>query len=60
MPIKRVAHHKRMAKNGMKKQAMGWTASSITDVDLAKAKKEGFLVESTEVVFPSTKVIPAP
>jgi hypothetical protein len=28
--------------------------------DLAKMKKEGFLAESTEVIFPNTEVIPAP
>jgi hypothetical protein len=30
------------------------------DTDLKKLKKEGFLAESVEVIFPSTKVIPAP
>jgi hypothetical protein len=43
-----------------KKQAVGWTASSFTEVDLKKMKKEGFLAESAKVIFPSTKVIPAP
>jgi hypothetical protein len=60
MSIKRVAHCKRMAKKGAKKQAVGWTGSSIADVDLAKMKKEWFLAESAEVIFPSTEVIPAP
>jgi hypothetical protein len=60
MPIKHVAHRKRMAKKGVKKQAVGWTASSFSEVDLAKMKNEGFLAESTEVIFPSTEVIPTP
>jgi hypothetical protein len=30
------------------------------EVDLSKLKKEGFLVQSVEVIFPSTEVIPAP
>jgi hypothetical protein len=42
----------------MKKQAVGWTASTLTYVELAKAMKEGFLAKSIEVVFPSTEVIP--
>jgi hypothetical protein len=44
----------------VKKQAVGWTASTLTDTDLAKARKEGFLAESAEVVFPSTEIIPKP
>jgi hypothetical protein len=49
-----------MAKKGVKKQAVGWTASSFLEVDLAKMKKEGFLAQSAEVIFPSAEVIPAP
>jgi hypothetical protein len=60
MPIKRVAHCKGIAKKGVKKQAVGWTASAFSEVDLAKMKKEGFLAEFAEVIFPSTEVIPAP
>jgi hypothetical protein len=41
-------------------QVVGRTASTLTDGDLAKARKEGFLAESAEVVFPSTEVIPTP
>jgi hypothetical protein len=58
MPIKRVTHRKKMAKKSMKKQAVGWTASTLTDVDLVKARKAGFLAASVEVIFPSTKIIP--
>jgi hypothetical protein len=60
MPIKRVAHRKRMAKKGAKKQAVGWTASALMEADLKKVKKEGFLAESIEIIFPNIKVIPAP
>jgi hypothetical protein len=49
-----------MAKKGAKKQVVGWTASAFMDTDLKKLKKEGFLAESVEVIFPSTEVIPAP
>jgi hypothetical protein len=59
MPIKRVAHLSKMAKKGTKKQALGWTSSAFKEMDLKKAKKEGFLAEFTEIVFPSTEVIPA-
>jgi hypothetical protein len=55
MPIKRVTHRKRMAKKGVKKQAIGWTASSFLEVDLAKMKKEGFLVQSAEVISPAPR-----
>jgi hypothetical protein len=49
-----------MAKNSAKKQVVGGTASTLTDAYLAKAKEEGFLAASTEVVFPSIGVIPHP
>jgi hypothetical protein len=47
-----------MVKKSAKKQAVGWTASSLTDMDPAKAKEEGFLATSAEVALPSTEVIP--
>jgi hypothetical protein len=49
-----------MVKKGAKKQASGWTTTALVEADLKKVKKEGFLVESIEVIFPSTEVIPAP
>jgi hypothetical protein len=36
MLIKRIAHRKRMAKNGAKKQAVGWTASAFVETDLKR------------------------
>jgi hypothetical protein len=39
---------------------VGWTASSFSEVDLENMKKKGFLVQSAEVICPSTKVIHAP
>jgi hypothetical protein len=50
----------RMAKKSAKKQAAGWTSTALMEADLKKVKKEGFLVESAEVIFPSTEVISAP
>jgi hypothetical protein len=49
-----------MAKKGAKKQATGWTATALVEADLKKVKKEGFLAESAEIIFPSTEVIPTP
>jgi hypothetical protein len=60
MHIKRVAHRTPMAKRSSKKRAVGWTASKIAEVDLAKAKEEGFLAASAETIFPSTEIIPQP
>jgi hypothetical protein len=42
------------------KQAVGWTASWISEAGLEKAKEEGFLAASAEIAFPSTKVVPQP
>jgi hypothetical protein len=47
-------------KKGARKQALGWIPSAFDGADLKKAKKEGFLLESVEIVFPSTEAIPAP
>jgi hypothetical protein len=60
MPIKRVAHCNQMAKKSTKIQAVGWTASTIMDVDLANAREEGFLATSAEITFPNTEVVPHP
>jgi hypothetical protein len=49
-----------MAKKGAKKQALEWIPSAFDEADLKKAKKEGLLSESAEIIFPSTKAIPAP
>jgi hypothetical protein len=38
----------------------GWTASKITEVDMKKAKKDGFLAQSAEIVFPGDEIIPRP
>jgi hypothetical protein len=49
-----------MAKKGMKKQTLAWIPSSFDDTDLKKAKKEVFLSESVEIIFPRDEAIPAP
>jgi hypothetical protein len=48
-----------MAKKGTKKQTLGWIPSSFDDIDMKKAKKEGFLSESAEIIFPRDEVVPA-
>jgi hypothetical protein len=42
-----------MAKKGTKKQTLGWIPSSFDATDLKKVKKEGFLSESVEILFPT-------
>jgi hypothetical protein len=49
-----------MMKKGRKKQALGWIPSAFDEADLKKVKKEGFLAESMEIVFPGTEPILAP
>jgi hypothetical protein len=44
-----------MAKKFVKKQVVGWTASTLTETDLAKAREEGFLAATAEVVFPAPR-----
>jgi hypothetical protein len=39
-----------MTKKSVKKQAVGWTASTLKEIDLVKAKEEGFLAASAEVI----------
>jgi hypothetical protein len=46
-----------MAKLSNKKHAAGYTASKISDLDL---KKDRFLTQSAEIIFPSDEVIPCP
>jgi hypothetical protein len=59
MPIKRVAYRSKMAKKGMKKQTSGWIPSSFDETDLKKSKKEGFLPESSAIIYPRDEAIPA-
>jgi hypothetical protein len=49
-----------MTKKGTKKQTLGWIPLSFDETDLKKAKKEGFLSESAEIIFPRDEVVPAP
>jgi hypothetical protein len=49
-----------MVKKGTKKQTLGWIPSSFDETNLKKAKKEGFLSESAEIIFNRDEVVPAP
>jgi hypothetical protein len=49
-----------MTKKGAKKQALGWIPSSFDEVDLKKAKREGFLSKSMKIIFHNTEAIPSP
>jgi hypothetical protein len=55
----RVVHRSKMAKKGTKKKALGWIPSSFNDTDMKKAKREGFLPESAEIIFPRDEVVPS-
>jgi hypothetical protein len=48
-----------MAKKGTKKKALGWIPSFFDDTDMKKAKREGFLPESAEIIFPRDEVVPS-
>jgi hypothetical protein len=39
---------------------LGWIPFAFDEADLKKAKKDGFLSDSVEIIFPSIKAIPAP
>jgi hypothetical protein len=60
MPIKKVAHIVKMVKKGTKKMVLNWVPSSFEDMDLKKAKKEGFLPEAAPVIFPGDERVPKP
>jgi hypothetical protein len=49
-----------MPKHSTKKQALGWTTSTIAASGLTKANEEDFLAASAEITFPSTEVVPQP
>jgi hypothetical protein len=42
------------------KSSISWVPSEFTQVDLAKAQKDGLITEGDRVVFPSTDRIPKP
>jgi hypothetical protein len=58
--MKRVAHKDQMVKKKGIHATTSWVPSEFEQADLAKAQKEGFLVEGDQVVFPSSERIPKP
>jgi hypothetical protein len=60
MPIKKVAHRKKMMKKGSSSVITKWVPSSFEESDLKKAKKEGLLPESAMIVFLGDERIPNP
>jgi hypothetical protein len=60
MRVKRLSQQTPMVKLSHEKQAASWTVSKITDVDRKKIKKEGFLAQSAEIIFPGSEVILRP
>jgi hypothetical protein len=49
-----------MAKKGTKKQALCWIPSSFDHTGLKKAKREGFVSKSVEIIFPRDEAVPSP
>jgi hypothetical protein len=60
MPIKKVAHRVKMVKKGSNKMAIKWVPSSFEESNLKKAKKDGFLPETAQVIFPGDECVPTP
>jgi hypothetical protein len=49
-----------MVKKGNKKMALNWVPSSFDEPGLKKAKKEGFLLAATPIIFPGDESVPKP
>jgi hypothetical protein len=60
MPVKRVADKDQMAKKKSTNAATSWVLLEFEQADLTKARKEGFLIERDQVIFPSSERIPKP
>jgi hypothetical protein len=60
MRVKSLAHKNKMGKGKTTNSSTGWVPSEFTQVDLAKAQKDGLITEGDQVVFPSTDRIPKP
>jgi hypothetical protein len=60
MRIKSLAHKNKMGKGKTTNLSTSWVPSEFTQVDLAKAQKDGLIIEVDQVVFPSTNRIPKP
>jgi hypothetical protein len=60
MRVKSLAHKNKMGKGKTINSSISWVPSEFTQVDLAKAQKDGLITEGDRVVFPSTDRIPKP
>jgi hypothetical protein len=60
MRVKSLAHKNKMGKGKTINSSTSWVPSKFTQVDLAKAQKDGLITEGDQVVFPSTDRIPKP
>jgi hypothetical protein len=49
-----------MVKKGGNKMALKWVPSLFEESDLKKAKKDGFLLETAPIIFPSDEHVPLP
>jgi hypothetical protein len=60
MRVKSLAHKNKMGKGKATNSSTSWVPSEFTQVDLAKAQKDGLITEGDQVIFPSTDRIPKP
>jgi hypothetical protein len=60
MRVKSLAHKNQMGKKKITNASTSWVPSEFGQSDLSKAKKEGFLTEEDQIIFPSTERIPKP
>jgi hypothetical protein len=58
MRVKSLAHKNKMGKGKTTNSLTRWVLSEFTQVDLAKAQKDGLITEGDHVIFPSTDRIP--
>jgi hypothetical protein len=60
MRVKSLAHKNKMGKGKTINSSISWVPLEFTQVDLAKAQKDGLITEGDQVVFPITDRIPKP
>jgi hypothetical protein len=60
MHVKHLAQKSQMGKKSITNASTSWVPSEFSQTDLAKARKDGFIAEGDQVIFPSTERIPKP
>jgi hypothetical protein len=60
MRVKHLAQKNQMGQKSITNASTSWVPSEFSQSDLAKARKDGFIAEGDQVIFPSTERIPKP